>query len=236
MAGAIGVEDGLACGGFVRPGQFLVAVDAGLARGDQAHMETARNMTGENIGAAAGENHAAELRELDDGLGDLVLQFPEGGMETDEFADQALCLGAAVLRQIRGETFGQMMLGQGFRDEVFVEEHPAAAFFPAKFIQQGHEVLAVSDALHAVALLNEQTHGVDLVLLDLKMPRLGGMTLMETFANWPGARPRFIVMSGEPEYSTFKNHPLVVACLHKPFSFSQLQTQLEKINAEAVAH
>ena len=34
---------------------------------------------------------------------------------------------------------------------------------------EGHEVLAVSDALHAVALLNEQSHGVDLVLLDLVM-------------------------------------------------------------------
>ena len=101
---------------------------------------------------------------------------------------------------------------------------------------EGHEVLAVSDALHAVALLNERSHGVELVLLDLKMPRLGGITLMETFANWPGARPRFIVMSGEPQYANFKNHPLVIACLHKPFSFAQLQAQLEKLNAaEAVS-
>jgi two-component system cell cycle sensor histidine kinase/response regulator CckA len=102
---------------------------------------------------------------------------------------------------------------------------------------EGHEVLAVSDALHAVALLNEQSHGVDLVLLDLKMPRLGGITLMETFANWPGARPRFIVMSGEPEFSLFQTHPLVVACLHKPFSFQELQQQVEKLSlSEAVAH
>ena len=96
---------------------------------------------------------------------------------------------------------------------------------------EGHEVLAVSDALHAVALLNEQTHGVDLVLLDLKMPRLGGITMMETFANWPGARPHFIVMSGEPEFALFKNHPHVIACLHKPFSFDQLQRQLRKVSA-----
>jgi DNA-binding response OmpR family regulator len=101
---------------------------------------------------------------------------------------------------------------------------------------EGHEVLAVSDALHAVALLNEHTHGVDLVLLDLKMPRLGGITLMETFASWTGARPRFIVMSGEPEFADFKKHPLVVASLHKPFSFAQLRGQLENLNvSEAVA-
>ncbi len=97
---------------------------------------------------------------------------------------------------------------------------------------EGHEVLAVSDALHAVALLTEHTHGIDLVLLDLKMPRLGGGTLMETFANWPGAHTRFIVMSGEPEYALFTEHPLVVACLHKPFSFAQLKQQIEKLAAQ----
>lgn len=100
---------------------------------------------------------------------------------------------------------------------------------------EGHDVLAVSDALHAVALLNEQSHGVDVVLLDLKMPRLGGITLMETYANWSGARPHFIVMSGEPEFSMFAGHPLVLGCLHKPFSLAQLQQQLEKVDQPAVA-
>jgi CheY-like chemotaxis protein len=93
---------------------------------------------------------------------------------------------------------------------------------------EGHEVLAVSDALHAVALLNERTHGIDLVLLDLKMPRLGGGTLIETFASWPRTQTRFIVMSGDPEYSAYRKHPQVVACLHKPFAFAQLQKQIKK--------
>jgi len=94
---------------------------------------------------------------------------------------------------------------------------------------EGHEVLAVSDALHGVALLNEHTHGIDLVLLDLKMPRLGGGTLMETFAHWSRCNTSFIVMSGEPEYVLFQQHPQVVACLHKPFPFSALQKEIEKI-------
>jgi DNA-binding response OmpR family regulator len=103
---------------------------------------------------------------------------------------------------------------------------------------EGHEVLAVSDALHAVALLHEHSHGVDMVLLDLKMPRLGGITLIETFATWSGraSRPRFLLMSGEPELARFKDHPLVAACLPKPFSFAELQRQLEKLNVrEALA-
>lgn len=103
---------------------------------------------------------------------------------------------------------------------------------------EGHEVLAVSDAMHAVALLMESTHGIDLVLLDLKMPRMAGGTLMETFANWSRAQTRFIVMSGEPEYADFTGHPLVVACLHKPFSFAQLKQHiaaLETLQRETVA-
>lgn len=92
----------------------------------------------------------------------------------------------------------------------------------------GHEVLAVSDALHGVALLNDPTHGIDLVLLDLRMPRMGGGTLMETFANWPRMQTKFIVMSGEAEFSTYRTHPHVVACLRKPFSFAQLQDQIDR--------
>jgi two-component system cell cycle sensor histidine kinase/response regulator CckA len=98
---------------------------------------------------------------------------------------------------------------------------------------EGHEVLAVSDALHAVALLTEDTHGIELVLLDLKMPRLGGCTLLETFANWPrGTQTRFVVMSGEPEYALYTEHPLAVACLHKPFSFAQLKQVIEKAHLQ----
>ncbi len=99
---------------------------------------------------------------------------------------------------------------------------------------EGHEVLAVCDALHAVALLNEPAHGVEVVLLDLKMPRLGGIALMETFASWTGARPRFVVMSGEPEFELFKSHPLVLGCLHKPFSLVDLQHELEKVSETEV--
>ena len=93
---------------------------------------------------------------------------------------------------------------------------------------KGHDVLAVTDALHAVALLNEKNSDIELALLDLRMPRLGGDVLMQTFANWGRCRTRFIVMSGEMDVSCYENHPMVIACLRKPFPFQTLVEHLKK--------
>ncbi len=81
---------------------------------------------------------------------------------------------------------------------------------------QGHDVLVVSDALHAIALLDERDNAIELVLLDLRMPRLSGDQVMETFAHWGECRARFIIMSGHLDTNRFKDHPKVVGCLQKP--------------------
>ncbi len=81
---------------------------------------------------------------------------------------------------------------------------------------QGHDVLVVSDALHAIALLDERENAIELVLLDLRMPRLSGDQVMETFAHWGECRARFIIMSGHVDTGRFKDHPKVVGCLQKP--------------------
>jgi DNA-binding NtrC family response regulator len=95
----------------------------------------------------------------------------------------------------------------------------------------GHDVLAVSDALHAVALLNEKSSDVELALLDLRMPRLGGDVMMQTFANWGRCRTRFVVMSGELDVSPYENHPMAVACLRKPFPLEVLKEQIAKVES-----
>lgn len=81
---------------------------------------------------------------------------------------------------------------------------------------QGHDVLLVSDALHAIALLDEKDNGIELVLLDLRMPRLSGDQVMETFAHWSDCKSKFIIMSGHVDPSRFKDHPKVIGCLQKP--------------------
>ena len=92
----------------------------------------------------------------------------------------------------------------------------------------GHDMLAVSDALHAVALLDENNNGIDLVLLDLNLPRLGGDQIMKTYANWTKCHARFIIMSGYFNPDLYKDHPKVVGCLNKPISTEALKKMVEK--------
>ncbi|WP_415909082.1 hypothetical protein [Oleiharenicola sp. Vm1] len=74
---------------------------------------------------AAGEDDVADVRELEDGLGDLLLQLPERGVQADEFADRGADFRDAVLRQILGEGGGQAVVLEGLVEEVAVEQHPA---------------------------------------------------------------------------------------------------------------
>jgi len=87
---------------------------------------------------------------------------------------------------------------------------------------QGHDVLAVSDALHAVALLNQPRHDIEVVVLDLAMPRLGGDELIQTFAHWENCCVHFVVISGAFDPEVYRDHPKVVGCLHKPFQLQGL--------------
>lgn len=89
---------------------------------------------------------------------------------------------------------------------------------------QGHDMLAVSDALHAVALLNQAKHDIEVVVLDLAMPRLGGDELIQTFAHWENCSVHFIVISGAFDPEVYRDHPKVVGCLHKPFQLQALDS------------
>lgn len=92
---------------------------------------------------------------------------------------------------------------------------------------RGHDVLAVSDALHAVALLGDHAHEIGLVLLDLKMPRLSGDQLLNSFAYWTTCTTRFLIVSGGDNLEQYKDHPKLVGILHKPFALNDLATIID---------
>ena len=100
---------------------------------------------------------------------------------------------------------------------------------------QAHDVLAVSDALHAVALLNEAGHGIEAVVLDLAMPRLGGDELIQTFAHWENCSVHFVVISGAFDPEVYRGHPKVAGCLHKPFQLQALDGLLTEARRRRTA-
>lgn len=100
---------------------------------------------------------------------------------------------------------------------------------------QGHDMLAVSDAMHAVALLNEPGHDLEVVVLDLAMPRLGGDELIQTFAHWRGCSVHFVVISGAFDPEVYRDHPRVVGCLHKPFQLHALDALIAEAGRRRAA-
>jgi len=92
--------------------------------------------------------------------------------------------------------------------------------------KNGHEVLVVTDAVHAVALLGDPDHAIDLVIMDLSMPRLSGVELMETFSRWSTCRTSFIVVSGDLDPKRFQGYEHVIGCLAKPFQLQELDVLL----------
>lgn len=99
--------------------------------------------------------------------------------------------------------------------------------------KRGHEVMAVADAVNVVALLGDPDHGIDLVIMDLTMPRLSGVDVLESFASWNTCKTNFIIVSGNVDVSSFTHHPHVVCCLAKPFSLDTLDAAIDKVPARS---
>ena len=92
----------------------------------------------------------------------------------------------------------------------------------------GHEALVVSDALHAVALLDETNNGIELVILDLDLPRLSGDEFMKSYAHWTKCRTRFLTISGRLGPDAYLDHAKVAGCLHKPIPVDTLKRMVEE--------
>jgi CheY-like chemotaxis protein len=87
----------------------------------------------------------------------------------------------------------------------------------------GYMVVGAGDGAQALELLERAGSGIDLVLTDIKMPRLGGLELGREIAlrQWPVP---VVYMSADPHYAALGGaaDPTFAPCLVKPFDMAVL--------------
>lgn len=80
-----------------------------------------------------------------------------------------------------------------------------------------------SDAFEAMQVINRQP--VDLIILDINMPRLSGLDMLRTLKKYPA----IIITSAYPEYALEGFELAVTDYLLKPFSFPRFVQATEKV-------
>jgi len=95
----------------------------------------------------------------------------------------------------------------------------------------GFEVLTAGDGIEALEVLDREGGAIDLVLLDVTMPRLGGL---ETLAALRERRAdvRVVLTSGYGRAEVSPDGPRPDAFLHKPYRMPQLAAALEEALGE----
>ena len=86
---------------------------------------------------------------------------------------------------------------------------------------RGYSVVEACDGAEAVARLAERGGAIDLALLDLSMPRLGGVEALRAMRDLEPELPA-IFMTGHPEGAVLAGAPPDVLLLAKPFRPDEL--------------
>ena len=110
---------------------------------------------------------------------------------------------------------------------IIVEDEPIARDILRTYIAQVPYLNLVgecSDAFEAMQLINRQP--VDLVVLDINMPRLSGLDMLRTLKKYPA----IIITSAYSDYALEGFELSVTDYLLKPFSFPRFVQATEKVN------
>ena len=112
---------------------------------------------------------------------------------------------------------------------LIVDDDPGCREMLFNYLNRNHELSVLTNGHSALALLADDSHDFDLVLLDLHMPRLRGEELMRVLAEWKNLNVRFVIMSGMPDIERIRALPSVLAVIPKPFKLAKLDEVLNGI-------
>ncbi|HEY8958831.1 LytTR family DNA-binding domain-containing protein [Chitinophaga sp.] len=110
---------------------------------------------------------------------------------------------------------------------IILDDEPFAVKLVADYVSkvpQLNLVYAGSDVFKAIEILNNEA--VDLIFLDIQMPQLTGIELMQLF----NQRHNFIIISAYPQYALEAYQFHVVDFLLKPVTFNRFYQSIEKYN------
>lgn len=114
------------------------------------------------------------------------------------------------------------------RNCIIIEDQPPAQRILQKFIGDVHTLELVgtfSDALEALSFL--QSNSVDLIFLDIHLPKISGIDFLKTLKN----SPQVILTTAFAEYALESYEYNVVDYLLKPFSFQRFLQAVHKSNS-----
>ncbi|GAB3936172.1 response regulator [Larkinella terrae] len=110
------------------------------------------------------------------------------------------------------------------------DEATSRMLLTIQLTRAGYQVIVAGDGLEALKWINTPGHTVDLILLDLMMPRLSGLDVLHFLHSRLG-RPPVILMSAAER--TIVRQGIVDASpdafLQKPFSNQRLLDQLQEL-------
>ena len=107
-----------------------------------------------------------------------------------------------------------------------VEDEPASLKILRRFLNhEGYETAGAKDGVEAMELLAQSRF--DLVLSDVRMPRLDGVALAKHILSGMSITPIFLMTGFDPNMEAILR--LGVPCLCKPLSLDQLLSQIHKV-------
>ena len=110
---------------------------------------------------------------------------------------------------------------------LIVDDDPAIRLLLFTVFGEEHDVSVLCDGHNAVSVLSDPNHQFDVVILDLKMPRLSGEMVLEFLSGWQNIKTKFIIVSGFYDEAQHFKYPNLVATLSKPFNIKELVSLAE---------
>jgi len=114
---------------------------------------------------------------------------------------------------------------------MIVDDEDPVRFVATRMLEIcGFEVISSSDGVDAVERFQKLTESPVLVLLDLTMPRMGGVEVLGIMRKRYPQLP-IVLMSGysQRDAGTLLNDEKITGFLQKPYTFSQLKEQLDRL-------